>query len=366
MMNPAFSPSFAPDSPYRRLANSLDGLPNRFPPASDGSNLRLLACLFTPEQADLAAALRLDLETPAQISQRLARDPHETINLLKEMAQKGLIATGKTEQGRLGFGLLPFVVGIYENQNERMDAELARLFEDYFQAAFSTSLAIKPQFHRIVPIGQSIRSTMEVRPFETAADLVNAAQAWAVQDCICRKQKALIGDPCEHPVDICMVLSSRPGAFDGSPTLRALTHEGALATLRRASDAGLVHSVSNNQKDIYYICNCCTCSCAILRGMAKLGKANVVASSAFVNQVDEALCAGCEECAKYCQFNALTVDGVAHVNAVSCVGCGVCVPACPTEALGLVRRPNEEVKPVPETLGDWAAQRAMARGLARE
>ena len=266
----------------------------------------------------------------------------------------------------LGYDYVRCGLENFEMQLNNMDAELARLFEDYFQAAFSASLAIKPQFHRIVPIGQSIRSTMEVRPFETAADLVNAAQAWAVQDCICRKQKALIGDPCEHPVDICMVLSSRPGAFDGSPTLRALTHEGALATLRRASDAGLVHSVSNNQKDIYYICNCCTCSCAILRGMAKLGKANVVASSAFVNQVDEALCAGCEECAKYCQFNALTVDGVAHVNAVSCVGCGVCVPACPTEALGLVRRPNEEVKPVPETLGDWAAQRAMARGLARE
>ncbi len=352
-------------TPYKLLAERLDALPNGFPPTKDGAELRLLARIFSPEEAALAAQLSPEAESPDAIAARIGGDAAQLRRQLKEMARRGLIMVYRAARA-LEYGLMPFVVGICEMQLNNMDAELARLFENYFQEAFSIALAIKPQFHRIVPVGKSIRSTMEVRPFETAADLVNAAQAWAVQDCICRKQKALIGDPCEHPVDICMVLSSRPGAFDGSPTLRALTHEGALATLRRASDAGLVHSVSNNQKDIYYICNCCTCSCAILRGMAKLGKANVVASSAFVNQVDEALCAGCEECAKYCQFNALTVDGVAHVNAVSCVGCGVCVPACPTEALGLVRRPNEEVKPVPETLGDWAAQRAMARGLARE
>ena len=201
------------------------------------------------------------------------------------MARRGLIAAYPTKRG-LEYGLMPFVVGIYEMQLENMDAEMARLFEDYFQDAFSGMLAVKPQFHRVVPVGQSIRSTMEVRPYETAAELVNAARAWAVQDCICRKQKALIGDPCQHPIhDICLSISSRPGTFDHDPSMHPLTQEEALAVLRRAADAGLVHSVSNNQKDVYYICNCCTCSCAILRGMAKLGKANVVASSAFVNRV---------------------------------------------------------------------------------
>lgn len=219
--------------------------------------------------------------------------------------------------------------------------------------------------HSFILIGQSIRSTIEVRPFETAADLVNGAQAWAVQDCICRKQKALIGEPCGHPVDICMLLSSRPGAFDGSHAFHSLTHDEALATLRRAADAGLVHSVSNSQRDVYYICNCCTCSCGILRGMAMLGKANVAASSAFVNTVDEALCAGCEECIKYCQFNALTADGVAHVNPVSCVGCGVCVPACPTEALGLCAglRMRSWISPPRWLIGAPAGLRHASRQL---
>jgi len=56
------------DSAYARLAARLDELPNGFPPAPDGSHLRLLAKLYTPDEAALAAQLRLTLETPADIA----------------------------------------------------------------------------------------------------------------------------------------------------------------------------------------------------------------------------------------------------------------------------------------------------------
>ncbi|HEY3291172.1 MAG TPA: hypothetical protein VGK87_13675, partial [Anaerolineae bacterium] len=186
-------------TPYQRLAKCLDQLPNGFPPAKDGAELRLLAHIFTSEEAAIAAQLHPEPETVEVIAARSGADPAQLRQQLKAMARRGLIALRRVEHS-FAYGLEPFVVGIYENQVHTMDAELARLFEDYYQQAFSQSLAVKPQFHRIIPIGQSIRSTIEVRPFETAADLVNGAQAWAVQDCICRKQKALIGEPCGHPV----------------------------------------------------------------------------------------------------------------------------------------------------------------------
>jgi Pyruvate/2-oxoacid:ferredoxin oxidoreductase delta subunit len=160
-----------------------------------------------------------------------------------------------------------------------------------------------------------------------------------------------------------MAFSKVPAVFDHNPAINSITREEALAVLRRAAEAGLVHSVSNNQRDTWYICNCCTCSCAILRGMAEMGVANVVARSAFVNQVDETLCLACQDCLDFCQFDALSVDTVAVVDSRRCVGCGVCVLACPEEALFLVRRKDDEILPPPETNREWGMARAISRGL---
>jgi heterodisulfide reductase subunit A-like polyferredoxin len=163
-----------------------------------------------------------------------------------------------------------------------------------------------------------------------------------------------------------MTLADVPEAFDSNPVIRALTREEALSTLQRAADAGLVHSVSNNQKGVHYICNCCTCSCGILRGIAELGIANVVAHSSFINQVDSLQCNGCETCLSYCQFGALAMgeDAIVQINAVRCVGCGVCVPQCPNGALGMVLRPEGDLILPPETIKEWAVRRAADRGIS--
>jgi ferredoxin len=347
-------------TPYQSLAQRLDALPNGFPPAPDGAELRLLAKLFSAEEATLAAQLRLTLETPAQIAERLNLDARVTRNMLKEMTRRGLISAGRCEGG-LGYGLMPFVVGIYEMQNGRLDAELAQLFEDYYRQAFGASAAVHPQVHRVIPIHQAVKTDLEIRPYESAAGIVNAMQAWGVIDCICRVQKKLIGQACQHPIEMCMVFSDKPGAFDHDASVRALSKDQAMDVLRQAADAGLVHSVSNNQRGTWYICNCCTCSCGLLRGVAELGLADVVAKSPFILQVDENLCQTCGTCLDACQFGALTMELTATLNERRCVGCGVCVPTCPEDALSLVRRSNAEAPP--ETEAEWRVQRAAVRGI---
>jgi ferredoxin len=351
------------DGSYKRLAERLDALPNGFPATEDGAELRVLAYLFTPEEAELVAQLRLTLETPGEIAARIGGEPRVLRKQLKGMVRKGLIRAGRAEHG-LGYAIMPFAVGFYEAQVATMDAEFARLFEEYYRKAFVPILSVSPQINRVVPVHKSLDADVEVRPFESVADIVANTKAWGVVDCICRKQKALIGEPCEHPLDVCMTFSETPGAFDNSPEVRALTRDEALATLQRAAEAGLVHSVSNTQEGMWYVCNCCTCSCAILRGMAELGVANVVARSAFVNQVDQEACIACGLCVESCAFDALSVDDTAQVDKVRCVGCGVCTLACPEGALSLVRRPESEVLPPPATERDWQAERAAARGLA--
>lgn len=350
------------DPVYHTLAQRLDSLPNGFPPTADGVELQLLARLFTPDEAALAARLSSELETPDEIAARLGIAARPLLGQLIGMAKKGLIKAGRIPAG-WGFGLLPFVVGIYEMQGPTINTELAQLFEQYYQHGFARAMTTAPSVHRVIPIDKAVRVDMEIHPYESATAIVEANAAWAVVDCICRKQKALIGDPCEHPVDVCLSLSTTPGAFDRSRSMRVLTREEAHATLRRCAEAGLVHSVSNNQEGLTYICNCCTCSCGILRGIAELGMANAVARSAFVNTVDADLCQGCGLCEDACQFEALSVSETAIVSAFKCVGCGVCVLACPEGALALVRRPEDEVLPPPVTETDWGRERAAARHL---
>ena len=349
------------DNAYRLLAKQLDALPNGFPEVEDGAELRLLAKLFAPTEAELVSQLRLTLETAASIAERTGKNPLEVSRSLKGLARRGLITCKKTDQG-LGFGLMPFVVGFYENQMESMDVELAQLFEDYYRKAAVKLLSIHPQVHRIVPVNETIRNDMEIRPYESAASILDRAKSWGVADCICRKQKAMIGEACPHPVDVCMVLSPTPAVFENSTTVRSLTREEAQETLLRAAKAGLVHSVNNSQEDVWYICNCCTCSCGILRGMKEMGLANVVARSAFVNFVNEELCTGCESCVSACQFNALSYNVIAKVDAARCVGCGVCVVTCPEEALRLIRRSAVEIKVPPVDEEAWRIERAKERG----
>ncbi len=358
------------DTVYKDLAKRLDTLPNGFPPTDDGADLRLLAHLFTPEEAKIAAQLRLTYETPKEFAARIGGDRKELKTKLKAMLRKGLIHAGRAESGGLGYGLLPFAVGIYEMQHDNMDEELARLFEDYYQQAFVKVTSIEPQIHRVIPVNETIQNDMEVHPYESVVTIVEESQAWSTFDCICRIQKQLVGDPCDHPVEVCMAFSDKPGAFDNRPGIRALTKDEAYATLKIATEAGLVHSVSNSKGgDPYiskYICNCCTCSCGILRGISDLGMANVIARSAFVNTVDSDECAGCELCVDYCQFGALSLrpeDPYIQISAQKCVGCGVCVPQCPEEALSMVRRPEEEILTIPETHDDWLTKRAAARGI---
>lgn len=350
--------------PYRLLAAHLDSLPNGFPPTEDGCELRILQKLFTPQEAALAAQLKSEPETAEEIAARTGRDVAGLQDQLKSLARRGLINVERRDRA-LAFQSSPFVVGFYESQLNSMDAELARLVEAYFKSGFQQMLGVEPPMHRVIPVNQTVDPSTEVRPYESAVEIVSAMQSWAVQDCVCRKQKAMIGQVCKHPIDVCLAMAPVPHAFDHEPNFRALSRDEAIATLRRAAEAGLVHTITNSMEGAFYVCNCCTCSCGLLRGLVEFGIANVVASSPFVNQVDPLLCNGCEACIPACQFDALTMsDGLAEVEHDRCAGCGVCVLTCATGALLLVRRPAEEIKPIPRTPEDWRRQRLAARGLA--
>lgn len=348
---------------YRKLAQRLDAIPNGFPATASGVELRLLAKMFTPEEAALASVMRLTREPAGEIAARAGVDPEVAHHTLKGMARKGLIRT-KREGRQLTFGLMPFVVGIYEEQLPRMDAELAALFEAYFQETRGGGIAsTRPAVHRVIPVEEAIPFNLEVFPYERASELLETAQAWGVRDCICRVQRRLIGKGCDHPVESCLVFAPVAGVFDGNETTRAITKEEALRILREAEEAGLVHTIGNYRDGHSYICNCCTCSCGVLRGVVEFSIPSAVAHSAFRAAVDVETCIGCGTCIERCQFGALALsEDTCVANPVRCVGCGLCVAGCASGALRLERRAEHE--PLPGSLPEWMLRRAEERGIS--
>jgi len=352
-----------PKDPYRTLAQQLDAIPNGFPATESGIELKLLAKIFTPEEALLASEMRQTLEPAEVIAARAGTDPKWTYRTLKSMVRKGQIHVGRADK-KLAFGLMPFAVGLYEEQLPRMDTELALLFEEYYSEAQGAFTRYAPAVHRVIPVGEAIPIDVEIYPYEQATELIENAKAWGVRDCICRVQQKLIGKGCDRLLESCLVFAPVEGVFDHSETTRAIGKRQALDILCQAEDAGLVHSPGNFRDGHNYICNCCTCCCGVLRTVAEFSVPTAIASSGFVAVVDVELCAGCSDCVARCQFGALAVpDDRCLVDAGCCVGCGLCVTACPTEALRLERRAEGRIPPPPENLEDWMAQRAQSRGL---
>ena len=101
-------------NPYKQFAERLDALPNGFPATENGAELKLLELLCTPEEAALAAQLRLTKETPEQIAERIGGDADELRPMLKWMAKRRLIVLEKIKGVGIGYGLMPFAIGIYE------------------------------------------------------------------------------------------------------------------------------------------------------------------------------------------------------------------------------------------------------------
>lgn len=354
------------DEVYRRLAKRVDEIPNGFPATESGIELKLLAKMFSPQEAHLASVMKLKPEPVANIAERAAIDSSTALEDLKAMAGKGLITVSKADD-EPAFSLRPFVVGFYEAWLPRMDAEFASLFEQYYQESRAGLLGEGPAVHRVIPIDVAIPFEVEIFAYESASALLDGAKSWGVRDCICRVQKRLIGQGCEHPVENCLIFAQIENAFDQSEDIRALTKEEAFTVLREAEEAGLVHSSGNYRRGNSYICNCCTCSCGVMRGIAEFGIQTAVAHSAFRAVVETEQCVGCGSCLDRCQFNALSLEnGTARVDPSRCAGCGLCVAGCSANAMRLERAPEDESQKPPATIVHWMRDRAEARGISMD
>jgi NAD-dependent dihydropyrimidine dehydrogenase PreA subunit len=347
-------------SAYERLADALDRLPNGFPRTPAGAELRILAMIFSEQEASLAVQLSGAMEPIEAVAERMGIAKKEAASRLIAMARRGLVWLDRHE-GALRVRLAPFIVGIYEAQLDRMDHELAHLVERYLADGGAAGImGPEPALHRVVP-AQSALKREWILPYDDVRAILLNAKSFFVRDCICRVQQDQIGRRCTFPLDVCLSFSSQ----ETPPGEGVMSQEEALALLERAEEIGLVHTVSNVRQGIGYVCNCCGCCCGILRGITDFGIETSVAHANYFAVIDAEECLGCGVCVERCQVHAIAkVDGVAVVDRARCIGCGLCVTGCPHGVARLERRPEAEIVEPPADYAAWEHERLHRRGLA--
>jgi len=262
------------------------------------------------------------------------------------------------------YKMIPFMIGIYECQLNRIDKELSELFEEYYPTFAKKVGHIKPALMRVVPIKKRIEAELNVPRNDDIRNMVNEARSFFLMECICRKERALLGHPCTHSLETCLTFSTKEGAFDRSSRGRSISKELAVEIINSAEEEGLVQSCYNIQKGpTTHVCMCCSCCCGLMRGLKSYKAPYLLGKGSFMASINHDTCNVCGVCAEErCPVEAIeeTVDGY-EVVAERCIGCGVCTPTCPSESITLKQKPDSEDYTPPKNMTEWNKERAANR-----
>jgi len=342
------------DQVYIKLQKHLDNQAVGFPATKTGVEIRILKHIFTPEEAEIASLLSYKFEPLKIIYSRvepLVESPEELEKILDRIQKKGGIEF-KIKNGKKHYCNMPFVVGMYEFQLDRLTPEFIKDFNDYASDKniriefLSTEL---PQM-RTIPVAKSIHLQHNVSTFDEVTTLLQQAEEpFVIVECICRKKKSIEGESCKvtDRKETCLATGNIAQMALASDVGRKITRDEAMPIIEQSQKEGLVLQPSNTKK-AEFICSCCGCCCGMLDLHKNLPKPLDFWATNFHAVVDKQTCEGCGNCEESCQVGAVSVsekEPYAVVNLDRCLGCGVCVSNCPTESISLLKKPTEVIPP---------------------
>jgi len=343
-----------PQDIYRKLQQHLDTLPIGYPSTESGTDLKILKFIFTPEEALIGINLRLIPEPLKTIYRRVKKYDITLEQLeivLKKMYKNGAINLKRVEgekEEEIYYHNAFLAVGMYEYQLHRMDAEFYETFEQYMDEVFRDEVtSTKINQLRTIPVEQSITPEHNIATFDELKNLIENANRIAVQDCVCRQGKDLIGKPCKLSDlrEVCFVLDSSVQHILDNEKGREISKKEALEIFKKIQEAGLIIQ-PGNALEPNFICSCCGCCCDMITNMKKLDRPADLMHSNFYAEVDVESCSGCGTCEQRCQLDAISLEeGIAVVIKELCIGCGNCTTTCPEDAI-MLKKKEEEFIPV--------------------
>jgi len=284
---------------------------------------------------------------------RVGIPAEELHTAVKRLAPEGMIDTYVAPEGRV-YGRSP-VIALLEFQvrlkeDSPMRAVCAKVMDAFIEGAVDV-IPTKTPYYRVlpvestligtekdIPVNKAVPDPREVLPIDIVSEMVKKEKIIVVADCYCRSTKKLLGEDCGHPLETCFYFNELALVKLETKYARQIDADEAIHILHECEKAGLVHNVSNCEGKIQTLCNCCPCSCAVLKGVVR-GQKNVGAPSRYHSILVEEKCTLCNKCVEVCPMGVFSIAGEKLVlQADRCIGCGHCVSVCPDEALYMTKR----------------------------
>ncbi len=358
---------------YERLAAALDALPHGFARTASGVELKLIKMAFTPEEVWLAGQLTRFPETAEAIAKRVGRDIAEVEPILESLIPRrlvrldspGMAAPGlaPTVEGEKRYRLGPFLVGWYEASMRLLDADFARLYEQFVaEGGGERIFSPRPGVLGVVPVRGSVKPEL-LEPHHDIDAHFKRHERFLVIDCVCKREQELEhGHSCWMPMKRCGFVGLPPQTPLGETVLTAEAASNLLAELEQQGHVHLAFygfTMSAETPQFVGTCNCCGCCCAVLRGTTHLHLHEAPQRSNFRASIDGEACIACGICQQRCPVNAISDDemGKSRVKREDCIGCGVCVIGCASEAIEMQPVSAEEWFHVPNSMAEWEEMR---------
>ena len=347
---------------YEQLQERLDMMAP-FPKTETGIEIQVLNKLFTEADAELFLEMTPMLQSPEDVSAKTGRDVSELKEKLEDMAKRGLLFRHR-KGDMCRYAAVPFIVGIFEHQLNRMDESFAKLSKKYYETALGQQMqANKTPILRTIPINQTINPELPVAPYDDVIKIIESSDKIAIANCICRKWSKLTDNNCEKPEEVCFTFGSHSQYYVDNGMARFITKQEAFEILKKGEEAGLVMQPFNTKGKIGGMCSCCGDCCGVLRSIKMQPKPAEFVKSNYYAVLDEDECSGCETCIDRCQVDAITAtDGIAHINLDRCIGCGLCITTCPSDAISLNKKSDEQLYEPPPSGAETYMRIAKERG----
>lgn len=339
---------------YEELTKRL----NRFPHGITESETlyKIFKTMVSEEEARLLSKLPIGYFDVSQAMKKWNKSLSETQSILDDLSSKMILIDVRNKEKTM-YVLPPPMIGFFEFSMMRIGTHLdqkvlSELFYEYVcvEDEFVTSLMSLE-----VPLGRALvqeeaveDNTLYVMDYEKTSHIINNAKTIGVSMCHCRHVKEHLGEPCDAPMETCLTISnSGDSALIRHGYAREITKEEAFDIVKTAKEHNLVQFSENVQKNVSFICNCCSCCCEVLSNAKRLGFTNAISTSNYICTINDDNCVGCGKCVNVCPMDAISlIDKIAVVNNDMCIGCGVCDRSCSFDALELEHRESRVFTPV--------------------